>query len=45
MFTLVTDTDLQVARAQIERNLRTRLPLPMTTRTDSVGPIARLLGR
>jgi hypothetical protein len=45
MFTLITETDLQAARAQIERNLRTRVTVPAPTRSDSVGPLARLLGR
>lgn len=45
MFTLFTETDLQAARAQIERNLRTRITVPSPARSDSVGPLARLLGR
>ncbi len=44
MFTLVTETDIQIARAEIERHLRTRIALP-ATRPDAVGPLARLLGR
>ena len=45
MFTVITETDVRVARAEIERKLQTRYPDAHAPRTDSVGPIARLLGR
>jgi hypothetical protein len=45
MFTLVTETDVQIARAEIERNLRTRADGSPSRRADRLGPFARLLGR